>query len=100
MNQSWESCIEVVDWRRKRWRFNYSRRVTSTGWCLDWEILTPEGTVKASGENDVIFADRCLNESGLIDQELLQFEFNWFVTHYTNTINIKLLKSIQSEVEE
>lgn len=95
----WESYIEVTDWRRKRWRFNYTKHVSSNGWCLDWEVIAPGGSVHSSGEKDVELAHRCLNESGVIDNLLLQHEFAWWVNHYTNTLNLKLLKAIQSEVQ-
>ncbi len=95
-NQQSRDCyIEIPDWRRKHWRFNYTKHVTSNGWCLDWEILNPEGSIKASGENDSSLAHRCLNESGVIDNILLEHEVNWWVKHYTNTINLKALKALQ-----
>jgi hypothetical protein len=99
IEQSWESYIEVVDWRRKRWRFNYTKHVTSSGWALDWEVLAPGGSIKAKGEKDSELAHRCLNESGVIDNLLIEHEFIWWVNHYTNSLNIKLLKAIQSEVQ-
>jgi hypothetical protein len=97
--QQWESYIEVPDWRRKRWRFNYSKHVSPDGWVLDWEVLSPDGSTKASGEKDSSLAHRCLNKSGMIDKLLLEHEFIWWVNHYTNSVNIKLLKAIQSEVQ-
>ena len=93
--ESWESYIELPDWRRKRWRFNYSKHITSEGWCLDWEVVAPSGSVRASGEKDIALAQRCLDESGLVDNWLLEYEFRWWVNHYTNAINIKQLRAIQ-----
>jgi hypothetical protein len=93
--QSWDSYIEISDWRRKRWRFNYTKHVTSDGWCLDWEILNPDRSIKASGEKDSSLAHRCLNELGVIDNKLLEHEVKWWIKHYTNTINLKALKALQ-----
>ncbi len=62
--QSWDSYIEVRDWRRKKWRFNYTKHITANGWSIDWEVLAPNGSRKASGEKDSELAHRCLNESG------------------------------------
>ncbi len=95
LHEQWDSCIEVVDWRRRVWRFNYKKYASSQGWCIDWEILTPNGSVKTAKNKDVKLAERCLNKLGLIDQVLLEYEVNWFVVHYTNTINIKSLKASQ-----
>ncbi len=95
IQQIWDSCIEVFDWRRRRWCFNYTKYPTADGWCIDWEMLAPNGKIKASGEKDFELAYRCLNESGLIDNEFLQYEVKWWVRHYTNTINIKALRAAQ-----
>ena len=95
LHEQWDSCIEVVDWRRRVWRFNYKKYASSQGWCIDWEILTPNGLVKANKDKDVKLAERCLNKMGLVDQALLEYEVDWFVTHYTNVINIKVLKASQ-----
>jgi hypothetical protein len=93
--EPWHSYIEVLDWKRKKWRFNYSKYVTSSGWCIDWEVLTPNGSIKASKEKDAKLAQRCLNQSGLVDKMLLEYEVSWFINHYTNTINLKALKALQ-----
>lgn len=92
---TWDATLEVQDWRRKLWRVNYRRHVTHKGWCVDWEIIAPNGLEKASSKNDLTLAHRCTDESGLINQELLEYEFRWWVNHYTNTINLKALKASQ-----
>jgi hypothetical protein len=91
----WNSFIGITDWRRKQWRFNYNKRVTPQGWAIDWEVISPDGKIKAHGEDDIALADRCINEAGMIDSLLLQYEFSWWVNHYTNTINPKTLKAAQ-----
>lgn len=93
--QSWDSYIEVRDWRRKKWRFNYTKYITANGWSIDWEVLAPNGSRKASGEKDSELAHRCLNESGVIDNSLLEHEISWWINHYTNTVNLKALKALQ-----
>jgi hypothetical protein len=91
----WNSFIGITDWRRKQWRFNYNKRVTPQGWAIDWEVVCPDGKIKAHGEDDIALANRCINEAGMVDSLLLQYEFNWWINHYTNTINLKTLKAAQ-----
>jgi hypothetical protein len=91
----WNSFIGITDWRRKQWRFNYNKKVTPQGWAIDWEVVAPDGKIKAHGEDDIALANRCINEAGMVDSLLLQYEFSWWINHYTNTINLKTLKAAQ-----
>jgi hypothetical protein len=91
----WNSFIGITDWRRQQWRFNYNKKVTPSGWAIDWEVVCPDGKIKAHGEDDIALANRCINEAGMVDSLLLQYEFSWWVNHYTNTINLKTLKAAQ-----
>lgn len=93
--EPWDSYIEVQDWRRKKWRFNYTKYVKNAGWYIDWEVIAPNGLVKASKDKDAKLAQRCFNNLGLIDQMLLEYEVVWFINHYTNTVNLKALKALQ-----
>ncbi|HEY9597811.1 MAG TPA: hypothetical protein V6D33_09090 [Cyanophyceae cyanobacterium] len=92
----WECCIEVVDWRRRIWTINYSKQfVRGGGWTIDWEVLSPDGKVKASKENDTALAERCtIDES--IDPQWLWYEFKTWIGHYNNVIDVKKLKAEQA----
>jgi hypothetical protein len=91
---NYDSYIEVRDWRRRNWRLNYSKHITKQGWAINWQVVQPDGTVKAKLDSDFNLAKRCLNELGLVDLSLLEYEFSWWVNHYTNGID---LNSIQHQ---
>jgi hypothetical protein len=88
--------LHQKDWRGRIWILNYTKRpLGHNNWEINWEIIAPDGSTKASLTNDIELGRRCVNVDGLFDREHLHYEFKWLVNHYSNEVDIKKLRAEQ-----
>ena len=68
--KQFESSMQIKDWKKRVWRFNYTKHIKS----IDWEVVTPKGEIKVTKMGDFELAKRCLDNLGIINQLLLEHE--------------------------
>lgn len=95
--QEKDERIEIQDRKGDIWTFLFTKHCKSGKWWLDWEVWTPDETLKYKKDNDHVLAKQCEKSFGLIDLDLLAFQFKWYVNHYTNFLDLEILKREQKD---